>query len=84
MITGIRLLWAATFGLFVLIAGGCLAGCKSSNAKWEANDVTMSTQFEFDWGTHLKIGFPGTVKGNAAGEGEQGAGVAVPSPAAVP
>ena len=68
----------------LLIVSGCLLGCSSSNAQWKANDVTMSTQFEFDWGTHLKIGFPGTVKGEAQGEGEQGKNEATPQPPGSP
>ena len=64
----------------LLVVAGCLVGCSSSNAKWEANDVTMSTQFEFDWGTHLKIGFPGSVRGRAQGEGEQKAAETSPTP----
>ncbi len=56
----------------LVAAGGCLApGCGTMKAAWEADDVAMSTQFELSWGTSIKIGFPGTVRGSASGEGEK-------------
>lgn len=68
----------------LLVVAGCLAGCKSSSAQWDADDITMGTQFEVRCGTEFAIGFPGTVKGNAQGAGTQEAKPDVPVTPPVP
>jgi len=54
------------------LLGGCLlsTGCSGAKATWKVDNVQMGTQFEFTWGTTVKIGFPGTVRGSAEGAGE--------------
>ncbi len=76
-----RTKWTVTCLLVPLLGlAGCLTGCAASAVQWQVDEVQMDTQFEVSWGTSVKIGFPGTVRGSAAGQGE----TAKPEPADEP
>ncbi len=73
----------ALAAFFLLFGNG---GCASTSGKgnFEANDVTMGTQFQIGWGTVLSIGFPGTVNGKGAIDAQHVAAPAVSPVATVP